>query len=168
MASIVLGVGTSHTPLLILPASLWQDYAARDRNSPELVFPPDGVAMSFDDAVSSYVATDIRDRPHELADFERQFEVGQRSLDVLAATLEQAEPDIVVIISDDQDEWFYDDNMPSLAIYWGENVPLIPRPRPTTGSELDIRMTGMVNDGYAAKEADIAVDASLGRFLSSI
>jgi 3-O-methylgallate 3,4-dioxygenase len=165
MASIVLGVATSHTPLLILPASMWADYAERDRHSPELVFPPDGLAMSFDEAVSGTVPPQVRDRPREPADFERQYAAGQRGLDVLARTLREARPEIVVIISDDQDEWFYDDNMPSLAIYWGDSVPMIPRPRPTAGRPLDVTMTTMVNDGYAAREAEIAVDAGLGRHL---
>ncbi len=34
MASIVLGVGTSHTPLLLLPPELWDEYAERDRTNP--------------------------------------------------------------------------------------------------------------------------------------
>jgi 3-O-methylgallate 3,4-dioxygenase len=165
MASIVLGVATAHTPLLILPASMWGDYAERDRLNPELVFPPDGLAMPFDEAMNGAAPTVVPGRPGALSDFQRQFAAGQRSLDVLALTLRQARPDVVVIISDDQDEWFYDDNMPSLAIYWGESVRMIPRPRPTAGSPRDIGITQMINDGYAAMEADIPVDASLGRFL---
>jgi 3-O-methylgallate 3,4-dioxygenase len=165
MASIVLGVATSHTPLLIVPASMWADYAARDRLNPELAFPPDGLVRTYDEALSGSVPAEVRDRPRGPDEFQRQFDVGQRSLDVLALTLRQAKPDVVVVISDDQDEWFYDDNMPSLAIYWGDRVHMIPRPPAPPGSPREVSMTTMVNDGYAAREADIAVDAALGRFL---
>src|ERR1700761_8083131 len=113
MASIALGVGTAHTPLLILPPEMWTDFAARDRSNPELVFPPGGLAMSFTDAVEQYVPAEIQNRPRDLELFQRQSRAAQTALDELATSLQQAEPDVVVIISDDQDEWFYDSNMPA-------------------------------------------------------
>ena len=165
MASIVLGVGTAHTPLLILPPEMWEDYAARDRSNPELVFPPDGLAMSFSDAVDVCVPDEIQHRPRDLELFRRQSEVSQAALDELAAALQAARPDVVVIISDDQDEWFYDSNMPAFSVYWGESVPIIPRPEPTAGSSREIEMTKLVNAGYAARHVDVPVDAKLGRHL---
>jgi hypothetical protein len=50
MARIVLGLGTSHTPMLTLPAELWPSYAERDAANPELAFPPDGLVMSYQEA----------------------------------------------------------------------------------------------------------------------
>ena len=165
MASIVLGVATSHTPLLILPADRWDDYARRDRSIPELVFPPDGLAMDFDKAVDGYVSTEIQDRPRELSIFQRQYDASQEALDALADSLRASRPDVVVIISDDQDEWFYDDNMPSLAIYWGDTVPIKRRPEPTVGDEVTKELDAVVNDGYAAADIDVPVAAPLGRFV---
>lgn len=165
MAQIVLGVATSHTPLLILPPEMWLDYAARDYGNPELVFPPDGLAMSYADAVAGYVADDIRHRPRDLELFRRQSAVSQSALDQLAGSLRAARPDVVVIVSDDQDEWFYDSNMPAFSIYWGESVPVIPRPDPVTGTSFEMKITKLINAGYGARRADVPVDARLGRHL---
>jgi 3-O-methylgallate 3,4-dioxygenase len=164
MAQIVLGVGTSHTPLLILPPEMWSDYAARDRGNPELVFPPSGLAMSFDDAVGGYVPAEIQQRSRGLDLFRRQSAASQAALDQLAGSLRAARPDVIVIVSDDQDEWFYDSNMPAFSVYWGESVPIIPRPEPA-GSPLEIEMALLVNAGYAARRVDVPVDARLGRHL---
>ena len=47
MAQIVLGIGTSHTPLLALPPEMWAEYAKGDRNMTDLVYPPDARVLSF-------------------------------------------------------------------------------------------------------------------------
>jgi len=163
MARIVTGVATAHTPLLILPPEQWLDYAARDSGNPELVFPPDGLARSYDEALAHHVSTQIRNQPRDLEHFRRQSERCQQALDACAGTLRDARPDVVLIISDDQDEWFYENNMPMYSVYWGETVPLIPRPRPTAGTQLQIEMDQRVADGYAASRRDVPVDAALGR-----
>ena len=51
MAEIVLGMATSHTPLLSLPAELWETYAQRDSGNPELAYPPNGWVMSYQEAL---------------------------------------------------------------------------------------------------------------------
>lgn len=163
MARIVTGVATAHTPLLILPPEQWLDYAARDSGNPELVFPPDGLARSYDEALAHHVSTQIRNQPRDLEHFRRQSERCQQALDACAGTLRDTRPDVVLIISDDQDEWFYENNMPMYSVYWGETVPLIPRPRPTAGTHLQIEMDQRVADGYAASRRDVPVDAALGR-----
>jgi len=165
MASIVLGIGTAHTPLLILPPQLWDDFAARDRTNPELVFPPDGYAMSFDDAVASVVPPEVRDRPRTLEVYQEQYRKTQKAMAELKASVEAAKPDVVVIVSDDQDEWFYDNNMPAFSIYWGETAPMIPRPELTTGSEIDRKLYKLVADGYCGSTRDVPVHSKLGRHL---
>jgi len=45
MAQIVLGIATSHTPMLALSPDLWGSYAQRDAENRELAFPPDGLVM---------------------------------------------------------------------------------------------------------------------------
>ena len=47
MAEIVLGIGTSHTPLLSLPPEMWPEYARGDERNAELSYPPHGYVMSF-------------------------------------------------------------------------------------------------------------------------
>ena len=50
MANIVLGIGTSHTPMLSLPSDIWPDYARNDERNPELAFPPHGYVMAWSQA----------------------------------------------------------------------------------------------------------------------
>ena len=59
MAEIVLGIGTSHTPLLSLVPELWTTYAARDSSNPELAYPPHGWVMSYTEALN-YLPAAIR------------------------------------------------------------------------------------------------------------
>ncbi len=47
MADIVLGLATSHTPMLTLPAELWPSFAKNDERNPELAFPPHGLVMPY-------------------------------------------------------------------------------------------------------------------------
>ena len=42
MAEIVLGLGTSHSPMLSLPGDMWSEYAARDKGNPMLLSLEDG------------------------------------------------------------------------------------------------------------------------------
>src|ERR687886_2468695 len=124
MAKIVLGIGTSHTPLLSLPPEMWPAYARGDERNPELSFPPHGYVKPWAQAVEELKGTTKYAGPEPFQDQASRF---KQALDVLADTLQAAEPDITVIISDDQDEWFYEHNMPRFAVYWGETVPLLPR-----------------------------------------
>ena len=48
MANLVLGIATSHTPMLTLPAELWSSYARNDERNRELAFPPHGIVMSYE------------------------------------------------------------------------------------------------------------------------
>ena len=102
MAEIVLGIGTSHTPMLTLPPELWSSYAARDAGNQELAFPPHGVVMSYEEALS-VVPADVRARYRGPVLFQAKAEACQRALDELSATLRGVNPDVTIIIGDDQD-----------------------------------------------------------------
>ncbi|SRR5579884_350928 len=161
MAEIVLGIGTSHTPLLSLPAELWPAYAEGDKNNPELVFPPNGWAMSYEEALD-YVSPEIKARYQGPAPFADWASRCQRALDELSCTLRSAHVDFTIIISDDQDEWFYENNMPALSIYWGESVPVIPRKLvPSRNPEV----AAAIARGYGDQELTIPVPSAFGRFL---
>jgi 3-O-methylgallate 3,4-dioxygenase len=55
----------------------------------------------------------------------QRYESTQVALRTLTRTLEAARPDVVLILGDDQHEQFLDDNLPALAIYHGETVPVV-------------------------------------------
>jgi 3-O-methylgallate 3,4-dioxygenase len=162
MADIVLGLGTSHTPLLTLPAELWPVYARRDESNRELAFPPHGLVMSYQEALDS-VAPEIRARYRGAEAFAKQAETCQRALDELSRTLRASKPDITIIIGDDQDEWFFEDNMPALAVYWGDTAPLIPRQRSADAGNR--AMAEAIMRGYGDVAMDVPVASRFGRFL---
>ena len=59
--------------------------------------------------------------------FERRHDANQKGIEAVADAFEEANPDVLVMIGDDQHEVFQDDNMPALGIYFGEQVPYFPR-----------------------------------------
>jgi len=162
MAEIVLGIGTSHTPLLSLPAALWPAYAEGDRRNSELVYPPHGLTMPYSEALA-YVSPAIRERMGDQSTFDRQAAACQHALDVLSDTLRSAKADVTVIISDDQDEWFYEDNMPAFAVYWGETAPVRPRTMPATGRASEVGLA--IRRGYGEEALDVPVASGFGRFV---
>ena len=162
MADIVLGIGTSHTPMLTLSADLWSSYARNDQRNPELAFPPHGLVMPYQEALDS-VLPDAREKYRGSEPFKAQAEACQRSLDELSSTLRAVNPDITVIIGDDQDEWFFEDNMPALSVYWGESAPLIPRVVPA--GTRDPEVAEAIMRGYGDVPMDVPVASRFGRFL---
>jgi 3-O-methylgallate 3,4-dioxygenase len=160
MAKIVLGIGTSHTPMLSLPPEMWPEYARNDERNSELAYPPHGHVMPFTQAAETLQAEGASKYvgPEPFADQAKRF---TRALDTLAATLQDAEPDVTVIISDDQDEWFHEHNMPRFAVYWGDSVPLIPRPIPDGATDMSRRIA----QGYGDVPMDVPVASRFGRHL---
>ena len=51
MAKIVLGLGTSHSPMLAQPPELWAVHGENDARNKELVFPPEGLVYSYEEAL---------------------------------------------------------------------------------------------------------------------
>jgi 3-O-methylgallate 3,4-dioxygenase len=160
MAKVVLGIGTSHTPLLSLPPEMWPTYAKGDERNPELSYPPSGNVMSFGQAVETLQA-EGRSKYVGPEPFVAQAAAFTKALDTLASTLQAADPDVTIIISDDQDEWFYEHNMPRFAIYWGNSLPLIPRSIVPGATE----MATMIARGYGDVPMDVPVASHFGRYL---
>ena len=44
------------------------------------------------------------------------------AIDRIAAALKDADLDVLIVIGDDQHEQYFDDNMPSILVYWGETI----------------------------------------------
>lgn len=132
MAQIVLGLGCSHSPILILEGEDWVHRARDDRRNKSL-YTLDGRKLSYDELVAE------RGEPHvaqsDPANFPRQARAAEAALDRLEARLVEAKPDVVLVIGDDQDELFGFDNMPAFAVYLGEEVVMhempLPHPRLT-------------------------------------
>jgi hypothetical protein len=155
MADLVLGIGTSHSPMLSMRPDQWRLRADTDRTSKYLVDPETGKPASYEQLLAhrQYVVDESA--------FTTQWESCQRAISTLAQSIRDARPDVLVIISDDQDELLYDDNMPMFQIYWGDSVRLIPRFIPAAASS-DVKEWVW---GYGDVELDIPVDTELARHL---
>jgi hypothetical protein len=119
MAKIVLGLASSHTPLLILPAEDWVLRAAADYKNPELNL-SDGRYLSYE-ALKSEVG-EVHQADIKIEELLRRNINCQQALDRLANALEAAAPDVVIIVGDDQKEMFNDTNQPAVAIFYGHEV----------------------------------------------
>ena len=124
MAKIVLGVATSHSPLLSTPWDQWGVHAQRDLKNPRLLG-PDGVQRPYAEQLELAPPT----MPGELTPekWQARWEACQKAIAHLAETVEKAAPDVIVAIGDDQHELYHEDNFPAISVYWGEQVSNIPR-----------------------------------------
>jgi hypothetical protein len=119
MAKIVMGVGSSHGPLLTLSGPDWERRAEGDRKNPTLNM-SDGRYISYDQLLAE-VGPKYADVATE-ENFIRLDGICQKVLDRIASALAKVDPDLVVIVGDDQGELFNDDNMPSISVFHGNDV----------------------------------------------
>jgi hypothetical protein len=119
MAKIVLGMATSHGPLLSTPPEQWGERVKADRANPALWFR--GQPYKFD-ALETLRSTEKLEQKSELGERQSRYDRCRKALASLAASFEKVNPDVVVIIGNDQQEVFSEKNMPAFSIYWGEGV----------------------------------------------
>lgn len=158
MAQIVLGIGTSHSPMLSTPPEMWHLMGEEDTRSPALVDPETGEPIAYADLVRRH-GDNLH--PVDKALFHRQWQASQDAIEALSDAIREAKPDVLVIVSADQRELLFDENMPMLQIYWGDTVAMVPRYIPDDASDV----TREWNWGYGDFDLDLPVDAELGRHL---
>ena len=159
MAKIVLGLGTSHSPMLAQPPELWAVHGENDARNRELVFPPEGLVYSYEEALER-ANPDIA-KHVDIEHFKVQHANLTKAIDELAKSLADAKPDAVIIISDDQDEVMFEDNMPMFSVYWGDTMPLIARV-PADDAPPAVKAMAW---GYGDVSMDVPVNAELGRHI---
>jgi len=119
MAEIVLGVGSSHSPMLGTDPEHWRLRAKEDVKWP--AHPFRGKTYKFEELIR------VRKR-ESLAEqltmdvWRERHERNQKNLDFLASKIADADLDILVVIGDDQREVFFSDNSPSFLVYNGAKV----------------------------------------------
>lgn len=123
MSQIVLGVGTSHSPLLAMGPEMWAE-RARDDIKRTAIQLSDGRVVDY-----RQLAQESGNR-HEgkanLETFQCQSAVAQQALSRVAESIAQAQPDVVVVIGDDQEELFQLEHMPAVAVFYGEEIVMHP------------------------------------------
>jgi len=132
MAKIVLGIGTSHSPLLVMEGENWK-FRAQDDLRNKSLYTLDGRKVSYEELVAERGGRyKVESEPSRFSVLAQEAEV---ALDRLEALLSEAKPDVVMVIGDDQDELFGFDNLPAFAVYGGDEVVMkemaLPHPRLT-------------------------------------
>jgi len=157
MAEIVLGMGSSHAPQLEMPPNTWRTYALNNRTQPVHWF--EGKTYSFPELVEARAA-DHFERECTDEKFQARWDACQSAIGHLAQTLEKVKPDVCVILGDDQHEAFHDDNMPALAIYYGETVDDDPTARGARGDLSDPKVANRPK-----QRTSHPTEAALGEYL---
>lgn len=159
MARIVLGVGSSHSPALLMEPPAWRARAGTDDRTLFALHDHSGKRVQFDELLETArpdIAAEITDEK-----LQERHEANQRAIAETRRALIEAAPDVVIIIGDDHKEVFKDDNMPALSVYWGDTVPYKPQGimkwkyDPTLKQEL----------WYGQEEIDYPVASDLARRL---
>jgi aromatic ring-opening dioxygenase catalytic subunit (LigB family) len=118
MAEIVLGIGSSHGPLLSTPADQWNLRATADRANKSHWYR--GKTYDFDSLLkerapgfAAEVEADVR---------QQRFEQCRSALEQLGRKFESVKPDAVVILGNDQREFFNPGLTPSITVYRGAEI----------------------------------------------
>jgi Catalytic LigB subunit of aromatic ring-opening dioxygenase len=159
MAEFLGAVATSHAPPIFLEPQYWTEHSdLTDRDNPELVSPRTGRVTPYADLVTEVAASD----PGLLAQlsdvaFRANYERMAAATGRLRSLIRELAPDVVVVVSDDQEEIFFDDNMPMFSVYWGRSWTLLPwRSHRAAASPL----FDAFKKGWGDRELDVPVDAA--------
>ncbi|HEX5139667.1 MAG TPA: hypothetical protein VFX19_01860, partial [Dehalococcoidia bacterium] len=109
----------------LLSGELWEIHAKNDPRNGELVAMPAGQRVTYDELLTRAdpkIATSIN---REV--FDQKIDSLQAGMDELNRRFGEIKPDVVVMVGDDQSEFFFDDNYPMINVYWGETIRMVPR-----------------------------------------
>ena len=122
MAEIVLGIGTSHGPMLVTTPDQWALRIPDDRRNGH---PWRGRTWSFDELVTARQGEGLRAQVAPAA-MQANADRCAAALDRLADVLEAARVDVAVIVGNDQMEIFGEELIPAFGIVWGDSIENAP------------------------------------------
>lgn len=129
MASIVAGVGASHSIMLMAKLEDWPHFAQVDKERAQYYFDKTGNATNYEKLLAmAPKGMDEILRPEAIR---ARYERCQTGLSKLRAEIARIEPEVIVIIGDDQKEILLEDNLPAFLVYWGKEI----YNKPTTKTE---------------------------------
>jgi hypothetical protein len=159
MAKLVLGIGTSHTPMLNAPPTDWPLFYERDSKRTNLL-DIEGNLTTYE-AQLARAPADIAAQitPERMA---ARHAAVEGAMSRLGDFLREARLDTLIVVGDDQDELYHPANMPGILVYYGDtirNMPMAPVANPNWGWRASARW-------HEEKEPrDYPVDAALARRL---
>jgi OH-DDVA oxygenase len=118
MADVVFGIGSSHGPLLSTPPEQWDLRAKADRANRNHWFR--GKSYDFD----SLLAARAPGFAHEITVEKRRerFVQCRNALEALGRKFNEVDPDAVVIVGNDQREFFNPGLTPAITVYRGAHI----------------------------------------------
>lgn len=119
MADIVLGVGASHSPLLNSPAEDYPKHAAIDASGRKLVDKL-GRPVTYGELLEQADPSIVDQIAQPV--LEERAQTCTTDIERLDREIADADLDALIIIGDDQNEQYGDDNMPAILIYRGETI----------------------------------------------
>src|SRR5215813_2723340 len=145
MAEIVLGIGTSHGPLLSTPPEQWDLRAKADRVNKQHYYR--GKTYDYESL--------LRERAPGfggeigLETRRERFERCQRALDAVGKKFKGVAPDAFVIVGNDQREIFSDQLTPAVTVFRGAEIQNIPDEKPEVSPGLKAGESGNCPPGGA-------------------
>ena len=122
MAHIVLGIGTSHTPMLNAPLEVWPRFVERDRMRPHLS--KDGEPRTYAELAAEADPAILQEITPEV--FAQRHAAALAHVTRLGEVIRAARLDTLIVIGDDQKELYHDGNMPSILLYHGASIRNVP------------------------------------------
>src|SRR2546423_623512 len=126
MAEIVLGIGTSHGPLLSTPPEKWDLRAQADRLNKQHYFR--GKTYDYESLLrerapgfAKEIGIETRTERHARC---------QKALDAVGKKFKDAAPDAFVIVGNDQREIFNEDLTPAITVFRGAQIENIHDKKP--------------------------------------
>src|SRR5262245_22228213 len=163
MAEIVLGIGTSHGPLLSTPPEQWELRASADRANKQHYYR--GKTYDYESLLrerapgfSKEIGIETRRERHSRC---------QRALDAVGKKFKDVAPDAFVIVGNDQREIFSDELTPAITVFRGAEIENIPDKKPEVSPGLKIAEAGNCPpDGATYAGAQGLADHIIGSLLS--
>lgn len=120
MAELVLGIGTSHSPMVSMHGTDWLAWGQHSDLKHPMLYTEDGEHLSYEQRLAA-VGDTFEDRITEdvIVDGVTRMHA---AVDELHRVVTEAELDALIIVGDDQDEHLLASNLPPFLVYWGDTI----------------------------------------------
>ena len=155
MARITLGLASPHSPMVSTKAEQWYLHRERDIENAELHFAERAAAAP------AWIEAELT--PER---FREKDQLCQNAIAALADRLEDAAPDVVIVIGDDQKELFQEDCVPAIAIYIGDEAVDLAGPRALEHPSIEVAAWARHGDVPERYPIDVPLARHLAKALT--